>query len=167
MLKTLSRKSLATATAAAALSAVAALGAFAQPAAQHEITVTVTHVKALDKLDAFSKADFFARATIAGTAVDSAVAKQNAEIKPNWKLSRKVAPGVHNITLEIFDKDLTKNEPIDINPVDKKRKLDFTVDTRNCRMTGLSGVSRCTARIVRGGKENKKAQVTFGVSVKK
>jgi hypothetical protein len=71
------------------------------------------------------------------------------------------------VTLEIFDRDVTKNEPVDINRVANKRKLDFTIDTRNCRISGLTGVRSCRATIVRAGTEPKSAEVTFSVDVRK
>lgn len=132
---------------------------------ERTITVTVEHVKGLDVADAFSKGDFFARVTIGGKAVETQPVKQQNDIRPNWKLSHTVPNGRHDVTLEIYDKDLTKVEAIDINRVDNKRKLDFTVDTRSCSISGLTGVSRCGQKIVRAGAERKKAEVTFSVAV--
>ena len=49
----------------------------------HEITITVTHVKAIDKIDQFSKGDFYARATIGKDTQSTAVVKQQTETKPD------------------------------------------------------------------------------------
>lgn len=155
----------AVAIAASAASVFAATSAVAQSRGDRTITVTVDHVRAIDSIDAFSKADFFARLTINGVAVETQPIKQQADIAPNWKLSHKVPNGRHDVTLEIFDKDLTKIEAIDINRVDNKRKLDFTVDTRSCSVSGLTGISRCGQKITRAGGERKKAEVTFSVNV--
>lgn len=150
---------------AASATAFVATTATAQSRGERTITVTIDRVRALDAVDAFSKADFFARVTINGVAVETQPIKQQPDISPNWKLSHKVPAGRHNVTLEIFDKDLTKNELIDINRVDNKRQLDFSVDTRSCSVSGLTGISRCGQTIVRAGAERKKAEVTFSVGV--
>lgn len=145
--------------------ALAVSEAVAQGRNDRTITVTVEHVKGLDVADAFSKGDFFARVTINGKVVETQPIKQQNDIRPNWKLSHTVPNGRHDVTLEIFDKDLTKSEAIDINRVDNKRKLDFSVDTRSCRITGLTGISRCGQKIVRAGTERKRAEVEFTVGV--
>lgn len=152
---------------AASVGAIAATEAAAQQNrnSNRTITVTIEHVKGLDVADAFSKGDFFARVTVNGKVSESQPIKQQGDIRPNWKLTHTVPSGPHNVTLEIFDKDLTKIEAIDINRVDNKRQLDFTVDTRSCRITGLTGISRCGQKIVRAGAERKRAEVEFTVSV--
>jgi hypothetical protein len=137
------------------------------PAATHEIVVTVARVKALDPMDLFSKGDFYARVTIAGATQVVPPMKQQAEIAPNWKLAAKVPPGRHAVKLEILDKDLTRDDPVDINRVEGKRHQDFTVDTRSCRITGFAGANRCGTTITRSGTERKKAEVAFSVSVNK
>ena len=155
----------AVAVAASFTALVGSSEAIAQSRGQRTITITVDRVKRLDVADAFSKGDFFARVTIGGKTVETQPIKQQGDISPNWKLSHTVPNGRHDVTLEIYDKDLTKVEAIDINRVDNKRKLDFTVDTRSCSVSGLTGVSRCGQKIVRAGGERKKAEVTFSVSV--
>lgn len=152
---------------AASVGAIAATGAAAQQNRNNNrtITVTVAHVKALDVADAFSKGDFFARVTVNGKSVETQPIKQQGDIRPDWKLTQTVPNGRHNVTLEIFDKDLTKNELIDINRVDNKRQLDFTVDTRSCRISGLTAISRCGQKVVRAGTERKRAEVEFSVAV--
>lgn len=156
--------------AAVAIAAAAgAIGTYEAAAQQNRnnrtIVVTVEHVKGLDVADAFSKGDFFARVTVNGKVSESQPIKQQGDIRPNWKLTHTVPNGRHDVTLEIYDKDLTKIEAIDINRVDNKRKLDFTVDTRSCRITGLLGISRCGQKIVRAGGERKRAEVEFTVTV--
>lgn len=155
----------AVAVAASAVTFVTTSDAVAQARGERTVTITVNRVRAIDAVDAFSKADFFARVTINGVAVETQPIKQQADISPNWQIVHKVPNGRHDVTLEIFDKDLTKVEPIDINRVDNKRKLDFTVDTRSCSVSGLTGISRCGQTIVRAGAERKKAEVTFTVGV--
>lgn len=135
-------------------------------AQQKEIIVIIKSVKALDKLDAFSKGDFYAKVTIAGETLTSPVVKQADQIAPNWRLSKRVAPGRHEVKLEILDKDLTKSESIDINRLDNKRTLDFVVSTRSCRIEGFSSAYRCGSDITRAGNERKKAEVTFTVEVR-
>ncbi|HRO50770.1 MAG TPA: hypothetical protein PLW75_11575, partial [Hyphomicrobium sp.] len=82
--------------------------------AKHEITVTVIRFKALDRADELSAGDFFARVTIDGASQQTAVISDKAEVQPNWKLSKDVTPGVHNIKLALIDKDVSIDDPIDI-----------------------------------------------------
>ncbi len=115
-----------------------------------------------------SDGDFFARATINGVA--SAIEKPTSTkgtFKPNWKLSQKVADGVIKVKLELIDKDVTADDPIDINKVANKRDLDFTVDTKSCKIEGFSQTYKCGAVITRAGTETKKAEISFTVAVKK
>jgi hypothetical protein len=134
----------------------------------HEITVTVTRFKALDRADELSQGDYFARATINGKAKTTDVISDKKEVSPkNWVLSTSVPPGVHKVKLELIDKDLSVDDPIDINRVANKRDLDFTVDTNSCRIEGFSQEYKCGATITRGGTENKKADISFKVTVKK
>ncbi|MGQ0672504.1 MAG: hypothetical protein ACT4N2_06430 [Hyphomicrobium sp.] len=162
----LGRLAAALAAAPLAVAALSANGVGAAPA-MHEITITVTHVKAIDKIDQFSKGDFYARATIGKDTQSTAVVKQQTETKPDWKIVQKVAPGKVPVKLELLDKDLAADDPIDINAVDKKRFLEFTVDTKKCRIEGFSSTQRCGAVIKRAGKELKSAEIEFKVSVKK
>jgi len=163
-----------------ALLAVSALPALAQTAPKadakpakagpmDEITILVTRVKALDRIDVGgTKPDFFARATIGGQTVKSEVSKQQDSIKPNWKLTASVPRGKTAVKLELLDKDvLNPSDTIDINRVDKKRNLEFDVDTAKCRISGFSEGYGCGSTIKRAGKENKKAEIDFKVSVKK
>ncbi len=133
----------------------------------HEITVTISRVKAVDKMDVFSKADFFARVTIAGEALSTPAVRQQDDIRPNWKIVKRVAAGEHKIKLEILDKDATKTDPVDVNKLDAKRDLDFTVNTRSSRVAGFASTYRTGATISRAGRERKAAEVTFTVEVKK
>jgi len=157
---------------AAALASLAALGvaggsAIASAQNTDEITVTVTKVQALDKIDVFSKADLFAKITIGGESCTTNVIKQQDWAKPGWTCSKRVRKGASDVKIELFDKDVTKNDPIDINRVDKKRDLDFSVNTANCRISGFSDGYSCGDRIVRAGNERKKAEITFRVDVKR
>ena len=141
--------------------------AVAQGNGEHEIIVTVKRIRALDKIDVFSKADFFARVTIAGKVVDSPVAKQGDDIAPNWMISHRVKPGVHDVRLEIFDKDVKSADLIDVNRINGRRHLDFSVNTKRCRISGFASGYRCGDAIQRAGDEKKKAEVTFTVDVKR
>lgn len=134
---------------------------------EHEITVTIKTVKALDSIDTFSKGDFYARVTINGTVQKTAHVRQSAAISPNWKIVQKVPPGTHKIKVEILDKDASLDDPIDINRIDNKRDLDFTVNTKNCKIEGFASTYRCGKTITRGGNERKKAEAAFTVGVKK
>ena len=137
-------------------------------AANREITITVTRVKPLDKADELSDGDFFARATIDG--VPSVIEKPTSvkgAFKPNWKLSHKVADGTIKVKLELIDKDVTADDPVDINKVTNKRDLDFTVNTKTCKIEGFSQTYKCGSVISRTGTETKKAEISFTVSVKK
>ncbi|MEQ1576860.1 MAG: C2 domain-containing protein [Hyphomicrobium sp.] len=133
--------------------------------ANRELTVTISNAKALDKADEFSNGDLYAKITIDGEAQKTPAIKGDNEIKPNWKITRKVASGTHKIKVELYDKDVTQDDAIDINRVDKKRDLDFTV-TSKCRIEGFSSSYKCGSSITRAGGEAKKAEITFSVSVK-
>ena len=133
----------------------------------HVITITIEKVRAIDQIDLFSKGDFYARGTIDKDVQTTPVAKQQAEIAPNWKIAHKVPAGKHTLKLEIFDKDVAADDPIDVNPLDKNRVLEATIDTRKCRISGYGKTSRCGATITVAGKEKKAAAVSFKVDVKK
>jgi len=130
-----------------------------------ELQVTVHQLIALDRADAFSKDDLFAVVTIGGQVVKSERIKQADAIHPNWKLSAVVPNGRTDVKLAVYDKDLTKDDPIDINRLDGKRDLDFVVDTRRCRVEGFSQGYNCGNDIRRAGAERKKAEVVFMVTV--
>lgn len=145
-------------------------GAPSQAAAQntHEVTVTVTRFKALDRADELSRGDFFARVTINGKSKSTDVISDKEEVSPkNWELSTSVPPGVHNVKLELIDKDLSVDDPIDINRIANKRDLDFTIDTNKCVIEGFQQDYKCGATITRAGSEKKKADISFKVTVKK
>ncbi len=134
--------------------------------ANKELTIKVSRIKLLDKVDELSKGDLFARVTIDGDAQSTAVVRGASEIKTDWKITKKVTSGDHKVKVELVDKDVTQDDNIDINRVDKKRDLDFTVNTRSCRIEGFSSTYRCGSSISRTGAEPKKAEITFTVSVK-
>ena len=144
-----------------------ALPVAAKQAAADEIEIVITHVKALDAWDDLSKGDPFARVTIGKDAQTTPVIEQKTDITPDWKIVHKVKPGKHDVKLELLDKDVSVDDPIDINKVANKRPLEFTVDTRSCRIEGFSQGYRCGEKITRVGEESKKAEITFIVKVKK
>jgi hypothetical protein len=137
----------------------------ASPTLADNITVNISLVRALDRIDALSAPDLFARVTIAGEAFDTGVVRNRTASNPNWVVKKQVDSGVHEIKIEILDKDVTKNEPVDINRVDNKRDLDFTIDTKACKISGFSDAYRCGSEITREGQELKKAEITFSVNV--
>jgi hypothetical protein len=138
-------------------------------AQSHEIVVTITRVRALDRFDGpvGSKADFFARVTISGTEFTTKPIRQDDDIRPNWVVTKPVGHGRHDVKLEILDSDVSNRpDPIDVNRLDNKRDLDFTVDTRSCRIEGFASTYRCRTTISRTGQERKKAEVFFTVNVR-
>jgi hypothetical protein len=146
-----------------------ALGTTATTAAAKdpEVIIKITRVRALDQADAFSKGDFYARVTINGETLKSPVVKQEASVTPDWILSKKVKAGIVKVNLAVMDKDVSVDDPIDINRVDNKRDLDFTINTKTCKVEGFSSTYKCGQKITRAGKEKKEAEVTFIVMVKK
>lgn len=135
-------------------------------AADKDVTVTILKVRAIDKVDEFSKGDFYARVTIGGTVLTTQPVKQSNIDKPDWKLSTKVKPGKVDIKVEILDKDVTVDDPIDINKVDNKRALDMTLNTKSCSIKGFSKGYSCGDTITRTGQEKKAAEVAFKINVK-
>ncbi len=154
-----------------AMAATLGLGMLgAAPALAEEISVTVEHVRALDKIDLGpgGKADFFAVLTIDGKSVKSPVIKRAEDIRPNWVLSLPVGRGTFDVKLEIYDQDVvSKPDPIDINRLPGKRDLDFRVDTRNCTVSGFSQDYNCRRTITRAGDEKKQAEISFKVDVRR
>lgn len=137
-------------------------------ASADEITVTILRVSALDRDDALSRPDFLARVTIAGEAFVTKPILNQTDIQPtDWVFRKTVSAGSHEVKVEILDKDITKNDFVDINRIDNKRDLDFTVNTRRCTVTGFSPSYRCGNRIVRAGGERKKAEITFRVDARR
>jgi len=132
-----------------------------------EITITVTKFHALDRADELSSGDFFARMKIDGKEAFSPVLTGETVFTPNWKLTLPVKAGTHTVNLSLIDKDLTVDDPIDINRVTSKRDLDFTVNTRSCTISGFQQTYKCGQTIMRAGTETKKAEITFTVTVKK
>lgn len=155
----------------AACASAAVAGAMSAPVAAqatHDITITVTKFKSLDRADELSRGDFFARVTIDGKSQTTAVVSDRAEVKPtDWVLTASVPAGEHKVKLELIDKDLSVDDPIDINRLGNKRDLDFTVDTRSGRIEGFSNSYKTGQTITRAGSETKKAEISFIVRVKK
>ncbi len=164
-LQKVSRSRIALAVSAAALLAVNV--AMPSAAQAHKVCVTVHSVKALDKVDV-SPADFYARVEIDGIISLTERIRQRNAITPNWEICqdvgqrRKVA-----LLLEIWDKDLVVDDMIDINPITSpKRRQNFGVNTRTCRVSGFASGPKCKTKITQAGNEKKKASVVFSVSVK-
>jgi hypothetical protein len=132
-----------------------------------ELTVSITQVRALDKADAFLSDDLYARVTIAGEMFKTQRIVQKQDINPDWKISKVVPRGVHDVKVEIFDKDVfSPDDEIDINRLPNKRDLDFRVDTRRCRIEGFANLYRCNQQIRRAGDDRKKAEIVFYVTVR-
>ncbi|MEZ5852472.1 MAG: hypothetical protein R3D68_17710 [Hyphomicrobiaceae bacterium] len=138
-----------------------------QAATAAEIEVVIDRVKALDVIDLSGGADFYAQVTIAGEVFKTEPMKDQNEISPNWVIRKRVHHGTYDVKLEILDKDVSKDDPIDINRVDPKRDLDFRVNTRTCGITGFAQYYHCGTIIQRAGNEKKKAEITFRVYVRR
>jgi hypothetical protein len=153
---------------AAALAAFA-VGAVGEPsgAAAAEIVITVTKFQALDRADDLSSGDFFARVRINGKAAFSPQLTGETVFTPDWKLTLPAKSGNNEVNLSLIDKDVSVDDPIDINRVANKRDLDFTVNTKTCRIEGFNQTYKCGQTITREGSENKKASISFTVDVKK
>jgi hypothetical protein len=130
----------------------------------------VSEIKPLDKYDELSLGDIYARVTIAGTTQSTPVLKQTTAVgqvlKPGWQIIQNVAPGVHPVKVELIDKDLSQDDVIDINRLPNRRVLEFTVDTRRCRIEGFASPYNCKSAIRRTGKEAKAAEITLTVDAK-
>lgn len=148
----------------ATLVAQSAVPAAAQ--SNNEIVLSITRVKALDKFDEMSGADVYARVTIDGDKEETKIVKQES-FSPDWVIRKKVKAGTVNVRIELVDKDLAEDDPIDINKLPNRRPLEFTVNTKKCRVEGFSSTYKCGSTIKRAGTENKKAEITFNVRVKK
>lgn len=136
----------------------------------HQIVLNVREIKALDKFDELSLGDIFARVTIAGTTQSTPILKQTAAVgqvlKPDWQIIQNVGPGVHPVKVELIDKDLSQDDVIDINRLPDRRVLEFTIDTRRCRIEGFASNYNCKSPISRAGKEAKAAEITITVDAK-
>lgn len=141
----------------------------APAASARELVITISQITALDPADVWLAGpdDFYARVTIDGQQFTTPIKRQQNQAAPNWKVSKVVSGRKSKVRLEIFDKDIGKaDDKIDINRVTSpKRDLDFTVDTRRCRVLEFSDPFRCGDSIRRAGNEPKKAEVVFSVDV--
>jgi hypothetical protein len=138
--------------------------------AREEMVIVITKITALDAADTWIAGpdDFYARVTIDGQVFTTKIKRQRNHAEPNWRISKFVRSGTHNVKLEIYDKDVGKgDDKIDINRVDNKRDLDFTVNTRRCRIDGFSERYDCGDPIRREGYEHKKAAIEFYVDVRR
>lgn len=152
---------------AAAVAAAAVTFAAPSTADAAEIVVTVKKFHALDKADELSAGDFFARLRINAKAAFSPELTGQSEFTPNWKLTLPAKSGKNDVNLSLIDKDVSVDDPIDINRLPNKRDLDFTVDTRSCRIEGFAETYKCGQTITRAGEEKKKASISFTVDVTK
>jgi len=152
--------------ASAALAVGASMALAAGQAGAAEIVITVTKFHALDRADELSSGDFFARMRIKGKAAFSPTITGEQVFTPNWKLTLPASKGVNEVNLALIDKDLAVDDPIDINRVENKRDLDFTVNTKTCRIVGFAESYKCGQTITRTGTQNKKAEISFTVDVK-
>lgn len=154
----------------AGLMVVPLVAGIARPAAADEIVVTVEHVLALDKIDlpTAGQADFYAQVTVDGKTIKSKFVRRADEIRPNWVMVVPVRRGRIPVKLEILDHNvLTKPTLVDINRLSGKRDLDFEVDTRRCLITGFAETYKCGAAIRRAGDEQRRAEITFKVDVRR
>lgn len=153
---------------AAALAAVAIAG-FAAPAMAQDLIITIERVRALDKIDAAGQADFYAQVTIDGKTIKTERIRRADDVRPNWVIRAPMTGRRSEVKLEILDKDvLSKDDLVDINRLDGKRDLDFSVRNGPCRVEGFAQSYDCSGRgvvITRGGNEKKAAEVTFRVDV--
>lgn len=154
------------AIAAAIVLAASSIALAPAGAAAAEVTITITKFHALDRADDLSRGDFFARATIDGEAQVTPTVSDQAEVSPDWKISKTVSGGTVNVKLELIDKDVSVDDPIDINRLDNKRDLDFTVNTSSGVIEGFSETYKTGQTITRAGGEKKKASISFKVDVK-
>ncbi len=139
-----------------------------EAASEHEITVAITKIKAVGRADTYSKGDFYAKVTIDGVMQQTQFIRQDSEVTPDWKITKAVKPGsAIPVKIEILDKDVSKDDPIDINRLGSKRDLDFTVNTKKCRVGGFANTYKCGRTISRTGDEDKNAELSFVVTVKK
>lgn len=155
---------------AALIAAGLSAGVACAPSAMaDQVTVVIERVTALDRIDPLGQADFLARVTIAGETFTTKRERRHDDLVPtNWSFTKTVAPGRHDVKIEIFDKDvLSRDDQVDINRVDPKRDLDFSVNTRSrpCRLPDFAGSPRCGSTIVREGGERKRARLSFRVEV--
>ena len=153
---------------AVSAAAIVVAGFALSPAAQAKtVCVTVHSVKALDRVDV-SPADFYARVEIDGIVDITDRIRQKNQITPNWEVCQDVGKRrTIPLELEIWDKDIAIDDMIDINPITSpKRRQNFGVNTRTCRVSGFKSRPKCKAKITQSGNEKKRAEVVFSVSVK-
>ncbi|MBN8913258.1 MAG: hypothetical protein J0H65_14615 [Rhizobiales bacterium] len=151
----------------AAVAAFAAVAGAPSGAAAEQVIITVKKFHALDKADELSAGDFFARMRLGGKAAFSPVLTGQEEFSPNWKLTLPAKSGKNDVNLSLIDKDVSVDDPIDINRLPNKRDLDFTVNTKTCRIEGFAETYKCGQTITRAGSETKKASISFTVDVAK
>lgn len=146
-----------------------AMGAVA--ASAQELVITIKSVRAVDRIDpAGLPPDFYARVTVDGKEYKTPVIRKTQAINPNWVIRAPISGREAHVKLELYDKDVARDDPIDINRLDGKRDLDFTVRTRPCRVLGFAATYDCAGRgatISRAGGEKKSADITFTVDTRR
>lgn len=150
-----------------ALGVLAGAAGVSQSASAADVVFTVHKITALDAIDV-TPADFYVRVVIGGKIHLTPVAKQNNDIEPNWQITQSANGRYVTFFLEVWDKDLQKDDQVDINPrTDRnKRPIEFRLDTRTCRLLDLGGSPRCGDRVTYSGNEKKKATIVFSVTKK-
>lgn len=73
---------------------------------------------------------------------------------------------MHTVKVELIDKDLSRDVVININKPPNRRVLEFTIDTRWCRIEGVDSAYHCKSPISRAGNEAKAAEIHFTVNAK-
>ncbi len=132
-----------------------------------EITVSITSVKGLDKVMKLFRAAIISPESRSTVKLSLRRSRRTRERSSRKGIKKSVSSGEHKVKLELIDKDLTEDDPVDVNRLANKRDLEFTVDTKSCEIEGFSSSPRCGSTIVRAGKENKKAEISFKITVKK
>lgn len=132
-----------------------------------QIKVTVQRVTAEDNIDPGGRAaDFYSKVTIHDATERSTVMEGQNDISPNWTFRNIVTGhGNYGLSIEIWDEDLIIQDEIDVNPQNSKRRLDLTLNTRTCELTGdVSG--KCDTPIITSGNERQRAKLQFTVKAR-
>ena len=115
-------------TAAVALAVPSCIVTATSALARDELALVITKVTALDAADTWLAGpdDFYARVTIDGEVFTTKIKRQRNHAEPNWKVTKYVRGGPHDVKLEIFDKDIGKgDDKIDINRNRRKARSRF------------------------------------------
>jgi hypothetical protein len=136
-----------------------------------EVRVTIMRVKNIQGGDVLSKPDYFAKVTIAEETFTSQHIQDKDDISPNWIFTKSAPIGFTGqipIVIAIFDKDVTKDDPVDVSPAPDRRELRMNVNAIACTIAG-DVTARCGTAIVTAGNVSVKprAELTFTVEVRK